>query len=948
MTRGFGGPTGYPSILSAGRHDLQSGLASDSGTGNAPFSGSAVLARFLEGGEQPGPLSQALRAHDGDLRATLASLSATERQTLQRRLDPAGLEELLSLGGESDANLFFEGLLAFGTRQEQANRLEIATSIYSIIQGQAETGLGARARQRLGAVMGSGGGGARAEFLLRRLTQEACEPSALLAMGVAGMAFKVTRLAALSRLAATPTGNFLTRGFGARAIASLAGFAVEAPTFTLAGRLGNEALGRHQDWSGRALSRDIASSFLVLGAMKATGWATGAAFNRVHGINPLTGQATRLTGLSGVTQRLLPQAGMLSGILLGHRLEERFGLREHVDGATTLVDSLAMLLQFHVAGRLSQQAFGSRFQAWEQGMERQTELLAQQNRRARGPGLLASQIGDLNGITPALAMAGSESIHDSTVHMSILGEGTGGDRLPPSEPPRGGGGPGDGGGGRRIPPAGLAEARRQLEIFRDNRDRGDHDSIPAFALALRYLREHPEAAREALIGRTDLSIPHLDEIFRATKPEGHDILTNENIRRVLIPNRGEIALRLARGLRAEGLTPVVLVPTVEGQAAWARQIREMGGEVRLIEGATPAESYRNAYLNIPRILNEAREADVQAVHPGYGYRSESPEFTRALEDAGIVLMGPSVRSRERAGDKDIAKQAFIAAGVPVVPGTRRGYTEVEGLVAELGELNMVRNGELAFPIRLKAVAGGGGRGQRTVRSLQELRDVFSRLSAEAQVGFGNGSIMAERFVSRFHHVEFQVMADRFGNTIQLGERECTLQERNQKLVEIHPAAIFDRFPGLRERMAEASVNAARAMNYTGHGTVEFMVDPETGDFFAMEVNARIQVEHRVTEAVTGFDLIRESVRVARGLPLSVSQDQIRPQGAAVEIRIKAVDPMRRDRDGNAAPAPGLVEEFSRSSSRPRTVPPPSPVRPKCCNGRSCAAARAFPATSRAS
>ncbi len=924
MTRGLGGRDGYLSNLSARANAFGLSTRSDHG-GTAPgdgrpFSGAAVVARLLEGTEQPGSLSRALEGA-ADLRGALAALPAAEREALARRLGPATLEELLSLARESDAGLFYESLLDFGVRQEAGNRLDLAGSVYGLVQAQAEGSLRERAGQRMDAILGRGAGGARAEFLLRRLAHEASEPTALFAMGAAGTAFRLTRLATLSRLAATPAGNFLTRGFGARAVASLTGFAVEATVFPYAGRLANEALGRRQDWSARAQFRDVASSFLVLGGLKLSGWAAGAAFNRLHGINPLTGQAQRLTGFAGFSQRVIPQAGMLGGILLGHGLEERLGLREHVDGATTMVDSLAMLLQFNVAGRLTHHAFGSRFHAWEQGLDRQSELLARQNVGTNsGRGSRLADLIRLTGPRPELVTPegvrmsvlgeGPGRLFDPHSQMTMTGEGGGNRRIPPSEPPRGGGPGGGDGGGRRVPADKLAEARRQLDVFREHRDVDAPDSIAAFAGALRFLRENPEAGREALIGRGDLSAAHLNEIFQAVAPSGHRVLTNPNLQRVLIPNRGEIALRLARGLRAEGLTPVVLVPHSEANAVWAAEIARMGGEVRVIEGKTPAEAYQNAYLNIPRILREAREAGVEAVHPGYGYRSESPEFARALEEAGIVLMGPSVRSMERAGDKDIAKQAFIEAGVPVVPGTRRGYLEVEGLIAELRELDMIRGEELAFPIRLKAVAGGGGRGQRTVRSLQELRDIFPRLSAEALAGFGNGSIMAERFIERFHHVEFQVMADRFGNVIHLGERECTLQERNQKLIEIHPAAIFERFPGLRERMAEASLNAARAMNYTGHGTVEFMVDPVTGDFFAMEVNARIQVEHRVSEAVTGFDLIREAVRVARGLPLSVGQEQIQTRGAAVEVRIKAVDPSRRDRDGNASPAPGLVEEFS--------------------------------------
>ncbi|MCC7344687.1 MAG: hypothetical protein IT573_07085 [Deltaproteobacteria bacterium] len=333
------------------------------------------------------------------------------RASRELRLSAAQRDELAALGRERDSALFWEGLLGFAQRQEAAGHLELAVHVYTAVVGTVrERPLQARAQARLDAVTGRGAGGARAEFLLRRLAHEASEPTALFAMGAAGAAFRLTRLATLSRLAATPAGNFLTRGFGARAAASLTGFAVEATVFPFAGRLANEALGRSQDWSVQALRRDVASSFIVLGGLKLSGWAAGAAFQRVHGINPLTGQAQRLTGLTGLSQRLVPQAGMLGGIVLGHHVEERLGLREHVDGATTMVDSLAMLLQFNVAGRLTQHAFGERFHAWERRLDQQTEILARGNHGTRPLG--GERLGALrNFLTtfapqPALAAVG--------------------------------------------------------------------------------------------------------------------------------------------------------------------------------------------------------------------------------------------------------------------------------------------------------------------------------------------------------------------------------------------------------------------------------------------------------------------------------------------------------------------------------------------------------------
>ncbi|HKY63073.1 MAG TPA: biotin carboxylase N-terminal domain-containing protein [bacterium] len=886
-----------------------------------------TLAQLLELGDSGSTLSQSLARHGGDLRRAFGALPVLQREAIQNRWGQAICGELLALSAERDPELFGQALLNLASRLAARNNSALAAPLYQSIGALSDlpSEIQSRAHRRLEALQGRGEIGDVAEAMVGRFAQEATEPTSLLAMGVAGAAFKVTRLATLSRLVGNPSSHFLTRGFGARALASATGFGVEATVFPLAGRLANEGLGRRQDWSRQALGHDLASSFLFLGAMKMSGWAAGAGFNRLHGLNPATGQATRLGAFSAISRPLVPQLGMLGGIMAGHELEVRAGLREAQPASSTLVHSLAMLLQFNVAGRATRSLFGDRWHAWEQGMERQSQILGR-SPRLSGEGRLT----DLLGPQPALAMAGNgrgagngregglfgPQISAMSIHN---GEGNGrsprpGESVsppgrspsvnpPPSSP-------------KTLPPAlDIAGATRALDQYRDHRTAtAGSESTVRMAEALRFLKNNPESARRALIGRNDLSDAQLNELSLAISPEGNRVLTDPGMRRVLIPNRGEIAHRIARGLYAEGLTPIVIVPQIEANAQWVQEILRLGGEAEFVQAETPAKAYQEAYLNIERIVETAKRTGAQAVHPGYGYRSESPDFVQALTREGLVLIGPSERSMRLAGDKDIAKQNFIEAGVPVVPGTNRGYTEVEGLVAEMEQNGMIRNGELAFPVRLKAVAGGGGRGQATIHTLAELRARFSRLSSEAANGFGNGSIMAERFISRFHHVEFQVMADRFGNVVHLGERECTLQERGQKLIEIHPASIFSRFPSLRERMAEASLKAARAMEYTGHGTVEFMVDPVTGEFFAMEVNARIQVEHRVSEEATGFDLIREAIRVSRGFPLSRSQEEIHPQGGVVEIRLKAVDPNRRDRDGNAAPAPGLVEEFQVNGS----------------------------------
>lgn len=312
-----------------------------------------------------------------------------------RWLDSSARAEWQSLSRETIPELFYEAALAFAARQEAAQRLETALEVYARLAREAEAfpGIQRRAQARLDAIEGRGPGAPRAEFLLRCLAQEASEPTALFAMGAAGAAFRVTRLAALSRLSAAPTANFLTRGFGARAISGLTGFAVEAPTFTLAGKLAGTALGREQDWSLPALGRDLASSFLVLGGLKLAGWGAGAA---QRGLGGATGALRE-----GPLRVLFQQGGMLTGILLGHGMEDWAGLRRPVAGATTLVDSLAMLLQFNVAGRLVHAASGPRLRAWERGLQAQTDTLERGLPRLRpiAPG----------GPTPALAVAGGRA-----------------------------------------------------------------------------------------------------------------------------------------------------------------------------------------------------------------------------------------------------------------------------------------------------------------------------------------------------------------------------------------------------------------------------------------------------------------------------------------------------------------------------------------------------------
>ncbi|MHC4957543.1 MAG: acetyl-CoA carboxylase biotin carboxylase subunit, partial [Planctomycetota bacterium] len=286
-----------------------------------------------------------------------------------------------------------------------------------------------------------------------------------------------------------------------------------------------------------------------------------------------------------------------------------------------------------------------------------------------------------------------------------------------------------------------------------------------------------------------------------------------------------------------------------------------------------------SYLRIDKILEVAQRSGCDAIHPGYGFLSENADFARAVTGAGLVFIGPSSESIARAGDKLAARVAMVEAGVPVIPGSDEPATEP-------GQVQAAVQG-MKFPVALKAVGGGGGKGIRVVHDPSEVASAFERASAEALSAFGNGAMYVEQYLVKPRHIEIQVLADTHGNTVHLGERECSIQRRHQKLLEETPSPFVD--DDLRARMGAAGVKAAQAVDYVGAGTVEFLVDQD-GDFYFLEMNTRIQVEHPITELTYGVDLIRQQVRVARGEQLPFAQEDLKPQGHAIEIRLTAEDP----------------------------------------------------------
>jgi acetyl-CoA/propionyl-CoA carboxylase, biotin carboxylase, biotin carboxyl carrier protein len=352
------------------------------------------------------------------------------------------------------------------------------------------------------------------------------------------------------------------------------------------------------------------------------------------------------------------------------------------------------------------------------------------------------------------------------------------------------------------------------------------------------------------------------------------------IERVLVANRGEIARRVIRGCRALGIGAVAVYSDAD---AGEPHVHEADASVRL--GPAPAPE---SYLDIDRVVAAARAQGCDAVHPGYGFLAESAAFARAVVEAGLAFVGPSAEVIELMGDKAAAKRTLAQAGVPVVPGEDRDDLDHDDLVAAAQRIG--------FPLLVKAVAGGGGKGMRAVHGAGELDEALAGARREAAAAFGDDRVLLERLVSRPRHVEIQVLADRYGQVVHLLERECSVQRRHQKVVEEAPSPAVD--AALRERMGAAAVRAAEAVGYEGAGTVEFLLDATSVDaaepaFFFMEMNTRLQVEHPVTEMVTGLDLVALQLQVAAGKPLPITQDDVRVDGHAIEVRLYAEDPVEQ-------------------------------------------------------
>jgi acetyl-CoA carboxylase, biotin carboxylase subunit len=354
--------------------------------------------------------------------------------------------------------------------------------------------------------------------------------------------------------------------------------------------------------------------------------------------------------------------------------------------------------------------------------------------------------------------------------------------------------------------------------------------------------------------------------------------------KILIANRAEIALRIIRAARELGIQTVAVHSTADASSLHVKFADES-----LCIGPPPS---KESYLNIPAILSAAEVSGADAIHPGYGFLSENAEFAEMVQHAGLAWIGPRPEMIRMMGNKIRAKEAMREAGLPQLPGS-------DGMVRDERDLTRLAE-KVGFPVILKAAAGGGGRGMKIVREKDQLAQMYRTASAEALAAFGNGDMYVERYVERPRHVEIQIVADEHGEVVHFGERECSVQRRHQKMLEESPSpALNDK---LRERMGRVAVEAMKKVRYNNLGTIEFLLD-ERGDFFFMEMNTRIQVEHPVTESVTGIDLVKEQIRLAAGEDLGRTQKSIALRGHAIELRINAEDPE------TFAPSPGLISAY---------------------------------------
>ncbi|MCE9624501.1 MAG: ATP-grasp domain-containing protein [Deltaproteobacteria bacterium] len=755
-------------------------------------------------------LHSSLQAKNG-LRAAVAGLGDSERGELEKRVGKSRLEEIVSLSEESDAQLFWSGANQIALRLKQADQLQPAGALYSaIVQGGDAVPAEARkqAQLELDAMTGKGGTGRRLEFLTQQFVKQATDVKTIAPMILGSAVYSLTRATVLGRMAATVEGSWFTRGAGARFTASLAGFAVEVPTFALSSRALISATDGGVSWDGASVAKDLLGASLTLGALKVFGHLGNQGFLKLHGIGEM--EAAQLTRFQKFSQAAFGQGSMFAGMMFSHKLEEKVGLRPHVDGSTAVTDTLAAMVSMGIGGHLGNKMLGARFASFQQELGIRTNLYTKALDSTPRGGKAASMLGFTGG--PAYASEGLGAIPRNFA-MSVTEESTG-SRLPTTH------------------------------------------------------------AMMMMMGSGE------------TQGHQHPYLTGNY---VVVGNRGEPAVRGVNEAKKLGATPVVFYSEADANSLHAN----MDGVIALpLKGNTSNETYNNIPARMAALEKFMKEREVAPERllawEGWGFKSEDSELFALYEKMGIRAAGAASHVMAMMGNKISARAVAERAGVPTVPGSGKlqSYQEALEFARQTG-----------FPVIIKGGDTGGGKGIRVALTEVDLQDAYDSAKREALSTSGSDVVFMEKFIPSMRHLEVQVIGDGKGSFTVVGVRDCTMQRNKQKVLEEDVSTFLA--PEMLQQakvigakiMAQLKADDPRKIGYEGPGTIELIWDRNDDQLYFMEMNTRLQVEHTVTEMVSGRNLLREQLLIGSGRELSFGN--VEPRGHAIEARITSEDPYNK-------------------------------------------------------
>ncbi len=746
------------------------------------------------------------------LRAAFGRLSEDDRRQFARQVGTAPLEELFALSEEQDPQFYWAGAQALALRLGQSGNLNAAGALFATIaQGgdAVPADFRSKAQAEWDAMLGKGHTGRRIEFLQRQFVKQATDAKMIAPMILGSAVFQLTRTAALGRLAASAEAGWATRGFGARFVSGMAGFAAEVPTFALGSRALISATDGGVSWDGASVGRDLLGATLTLGALKTFGYFGNQGFLKLHGIGEL--QAGQLTRFQRFTQVATAQGAMFVGMLSAHKLEEKAGLRPHVDGATAVTDTLSTMLSLGVGSHLGHRVLGTRFAAFQRELGLRAHLYGQVLDAAPRGGKSSPLQGLMGG--PVLAVAGAG-------------------RLP-----------------------------------------------NGFAMAMTGERE----GRGSSLGSLSMMMTGALDAAGGMQPQ---FLSG---RYVVIGNRGEPAVRGIGEAKKLGAVPVVFYSEADAASLHAN----MDGVIALpLKGNTSNETYNNIPARLAALERFMAERGLKPEHlvawEGWGFKSEDAELFARYEQMGLRAAGAASHIMAMMGNKISARAVAGRAGVPIVPGSDKlqSYDEALAFARQVG-----------FPVIIKGGDTGGGKGIRVALTEAELPGAYEAAKREAFSTSGSDVVFMEKFIPSMRHLEVQVIGDAKGNFQVVGVRDCTMQRNKQKVLEEDVTTFLD--PELlgqakqigAKLMAQLRTDDPRGIGYEGPGTIELIWDRSDNKLYFMEMNTRLQVEHTVTEMVSGQNLLREQLLIGSGRELSF--DKVHPRGHAIEARITSEDPYNK-------------------------------------------------------